>query len=93
MEVLSLSKALLGFIFVLALMYFFAWVLKKFGLAQGVVAPKENARLKIIEMLPIDHSRKLVIVKRDEHEHLLLLGANSETLIETNMQKSGGSKK
>jgi len=81
MDVLFYIKALSGFVFVIALMLFLSWVMKKFG---GVTAAlKSDKRLKIVEALPLDHKHRLVLVRRDNREHLLVLGPESETVIET----------
>lgn len=93
MEVVLLLKAVSAFVFVIALMYLFSWIMKKTAVANNLTTAKSKARLKIVEFLPVDHSRKLVIIKRDDKEHLLLLGANSETVIETDIKKTGSSKK
>ncbi len=93
MEVILLIKAISGFVFVIALMYLFSWILKRTGVANNLAAARSESRLKIVEFLPVDHGRKLMIIKRDDKEHLLLLGANSETVIETDIKKTGSSKK
>jgi flagellar protein FliO/FliZ len=40
-------------------------------------------RLSIVEVSPVDAKRRLVLVRRDGVEHLVLLGATNETVIET----------
>jgi hypothetical protein len=42
-----------------------------------------SARLQLVESLFIDYKRKLVIVRRDDVEHVVLLAEGRETLIET----------
>jgi len=86
MEVVLLLKAVSAFAFVIGLMYLFSFIMKKTQIGE-VRAAKSDKRLKIVEFLPIDHSRKLVIISRDGHEHLVLLGANSETVVETDIKK------
>jgi flagellar protein FliO/FliZ len=44
---------------------------------------KPGGRLKVVEVTAIDTRRRLVLVRRDGVEHLLLLGANGETVVET----------
>jgi flagellar protein FliO/FliZ len=80
-----LLKACFAFVFVLGLMWLFSFSLKKIGLAGQSMLPGAKKRLKIVEYLPIDHKRKLVIVRRDDREHLLVLGPNSETVVESNI--------
>jgi flagellar protein FliO/FliZ len=81
MDVILYVKGLCAFVFVIALMLFLSWALKKAG---GVTAAlKSDKRLKIVEALPIDHKHRLVLVRRDNREHLLVLGPESETVIES----------
>lgn len=85
MDYFMLLKASAAFAFVLGLMWIFSWSLKKVGLAGQSLLPGAKKRLKIVEYLPIDHKRKLVIVRRDDQEHLLVLGPTGETVVETNI--------
>ena len=50
--------------------------------------PSSSRRLEIIESLAIDPRRRLLIVRRDDTEHLLLLGFNEDVVVETNINKS-----
>lgn len=43
----------------------------------------KGGRLQIVESRMIDARRKLVLVKRDKREHLLLLSGDKETVIES----------
>lgn len=72
-----------AFVFVICLMFGLSWALKKFGLAGVVTSPLSRKRLKIIEVLPLDPRRRLVLISRDDKEHLLVLGPGGETLVES----------
>ncbi|MGF1625626.1 MAG: flagellar biosynthetic protein FliO [Alphaproteobacteria bacterium] len=72
--------------FVLALILAAAWALRRFG--RGAVrAPRRGSphrrRLGIVEAIALDTRRKLVLVRRDDREHLLIIGPQSETVVET----------
>jgi flagellar protein FliO/FliZ len=41
-------------------------------------------RLSVLEVLPIDGKRRLVLLRRDAAEHLVLLGIGGDLLIESN---------
>lgn len=84
----QLLNLLLSLAFVLALMGGFAFVLKKLGLAQETKI-KGDKRLKVLESLPLDARRRLVLIARDDKQHLVILGPNSETLIETDIPARG----
>jgi flagellar protein FliO/FliZ len=75
---------LLALVVVLALIVALAWVARRFHLiGAGFVGPAGKRRLSIVEAAALDAKRRLVLVRRDQVEHLLLLGHNSETVVET----------
>jgi flagellar protein FliO/FliZ len=81
----QLLKFAAALIFVLALMGGLAIILRRLNYLHPASLPKKR-RLKIVEILPLDARRRLVIVRRDSREHLVILGANSETVIETGIE-------
>ncbi len=81
-QLLKFAAALL---LVLGLMGGLALLMRRFGNFQGMAAPGRR-RLKIVETLPLDARRRLMIVRRDEREHLIILGATGETVIETGIE-------
>jgi len=63
----------------LALILAVAWGARRLGMLQaGPYAPK---RLKISESLMIDPRRRLVVVRCDEREHLILLGPGGDIVV------------
>ncbi len=78
-------KFLLAMIFVLILMGGLALILKMVGGGRHIPMAK-NKRLKIVEILPLDHKRRAVLIQRDDKQHLVLLGQNSESVVETNIK-------
>lgn len=77
-----LMKSFFAFAFVMSLMFLFSWLLRRFGFSGQALLPGAKRRLKIVEHLPIDSRRKLVLVRRDDREHLLVIGPNGETVVE-----------
>ena len=71
---------------VLALMGGLAIALKKLGLAGAPALSTGKRRLKLVESLPLDARRRLVLLQRDGKQHLVILGASGETLIETDIE-------
>jgi flagellar protein FliO/FliZ len=68
---------------VLALLLF-AWIMiRSFG---GKVRARRGARLGISEYYEVDKSRFLVLVRRDDVEHLVLVGGNQDLVIETDIR-------
>lgn len=71
---------------VVALILGLAWLVKRFGLGGPLVRGMPaggGRRLAVVEVLTLDARRKMVLVKRDAQEHLLLLGAGDDLLIES----------
>lgn len=81
---LSYIRFLLALVLVLGLIAVLAWAARRFGFAaRSVGGLRSRRRLTISEILPIDARRRLVLLKRDEVEHLVLLGPTQDLLIET----------
>lgn len=80
-------RFLVALVFVLGLIGLIAWLAKRFGLA-GRLAPTagRERRLEIVEVRPLDGKRRLVLLRRDSVEHLVLTGADSDLLIETGIR-------
>jgi flagellar protein FliO/FliZ len=74
-------KVMFAFAFVVALMFAFSWLLKKLGLATPGMTAGGKRRLKIVEHLPLDTRRRLVLVRRDDREHLIVIGGQGGDLL------------
>ena len=86
METALLIKFLAAFAFVIGLMMLLSWGMKKAGLAGASLLPGgAKRRLRVVEYLPLDHKRKLILVRCDDKEHLIVLGPSSETVVDRNM--------
>ena len=82
-------KIFAALLFVLGLMGGLAYILRRFG-THGKQFAHGEKRLKIIEVLPLDARRRLALIARDDKEHLVILGVNGETVIETGIEKHDG---
>lgn len=79
-------KVIFAFAFVVGLMFAFSWLLRRLGLATPGLNVGAKRRLKVVEYLPIDNRRRLVLVRRDDREHLIVIGGQGgDVLIETNI--------
>lgn len=81
MEVESYLRFLAALAAVLALLLAGAWCLRRFGPGTGLV-PRGGRRLAVVESLSLDPRRRLLLVRRDGVEHLLLLGPGGECVVE-----------
>ena len=76
-------KFLLALVFVLGLIGLLAWTARRFGLGGRLATgPGRERRLAVVEVLPLDARRKLVLLRRDRREHLVLLGAGQDLHLE-----------
>ena len=78
------------FIFVIALIVVGAWLFKKYmpgdsGAAMNFFGNKEK-RIGVVQSTSVDSRRKLILIKRDDVEHLIMTGGPVDVLIETNIQ-------
>ena len=84
---ISWLRVLLAFSVVSGLLGLLAYGLKYISEHQIRVPGLKVAtrRLAVVESLAVDPRRRLVIVRRDGVEHLLLLGVNQDIVVEANL--------
>ncbi|HYM33318.1 MAG TPA: flagellar biosynthetic protein FliO [Candidatus Cybelea sp.] len=75
-----------AFILVLALIGLVAWVGRRFGLMPRAGNAQSGRRLQVVEVAPVDARRRLVLIRRDDVEHLLLLGQGADVVIESGVR-------
>jgi flagellar protein FliO/FliZ len=68
---------------VVALIFVLAWVAKRMGFGGRMATGRGKRRLAIQEVMSLDNKRRLVLLRRDGVEHLLLLGLNDDVVVET----------
>ena len=90
MDLVAYLKFIAALLFVLALIGALAWVARRFGLGLRSGPITGVRRLALVEVMVLDARRRLVLVRRDEVEHLLLLGANAECVVETGIAPGAG---
>ena len=80
-------RFLLALVLVLALIGGLAWAARRFGFG-GQLTPNtgKSPRLSVVEVRVLDSRRKLVLLRRDGCEHLVLLGPNQDLLLESAIQ-------
>ncbi len=84
MEFESYFRFGLALIFVLALIGVLAVAARRFGLGFPTTARKgKEGRLSVVEVLSVDAKRRLVLFRHDAKEHLVLLSAAGDVVIET----------
>ncbi len=81
MDVIDLARYLGALLLVLALVGLAALAARRYGFA-GFIQGTVQRRLSVVETLMIGPRQKLVLVRRDGTEHLVLVGPQGADVIE-----------
>lgn len=79
----ALVTSILALVAVLALAILGLWLLKLTMKGTSTLARGRNRRLGVVEQLQIDPRRQLLIVRRDDVEHVILTGGGQDVLVES----------
>jgi flagellar protein FliO/FliZ len=83
MDATSYLRFILALVLVLGLILGLAWALKRLGLGDGGRGPlTRRRRLRMVESTMVDSRHRVVLVRRDDVEHLVLVGPNTSQVIE-----------
>ena len=87
MDLAEYLRFFLALGFVLLLIAILAALVRRSGLGDRLAVTKNSGerRLDLVEVRPLDAKRKLVLLRRDDREHLVLLGSGSDLLIESDI--------
>src|SRR5262245_54453642 len=83
-------KFVLAFVVVLALIIAATWLIRRFGATRlGASAARgRQPRLAVIDAASVDARRRLVLIRRDNVEHLVLIGGPSDIVVEQNIVRA-----
>jgi flagellar protein FliO/FliZ len=82
----DLLRAVLALAFVLGLIWLLGALIRKYGWRMGLptpMTPSRIRRLQMIETMTLDGKNRLVLFRRDNVEHLVLVGSDTTQVIET----------
>jgi flagellar protein FliO/FliZ len=81
---------LLAFVAVLALIGLAAWLIRRFAGSRLGANPNRGRmpRLAVIDAAAVDGRRRLVLVRRDNIEHLLMIGGPTDIVVEPNIVRA-----
>ncbi|MGH6736867.1 MAG: hypothetical protein ACRECX_12460 [Methyloceanibacter sp.] len=88
MEFDTLILYVATFLFVVALIALLVWAFKAFfgkSSSANFLRAREK-RLGVVETASIDGKRKLLLVRRDDVEHLLIIGGPIDMVVETGIK-------
>lgn len=85
----NLVLAVAAILFVIALIALMVWAFRTYfsgpPSAHGFLRPRDR-RLGVVETASVDARRKLLLVRRDGVEHLVMIGGPVDILIETGIK-------
>ncbi|MGH6665275.1 MAG: flagellar biosynthetic protein FliO [Pseudolabrys sp.] len=87
------AKFFIAFAVVLALIGLTAWLVRRFGSNRlGGNARGRQPRLAVIDAATVDGRRRLVLIRRDNVEHLLMIGGPTDVVVEPNIVRGTGAR-
>ncbi len=80
----------LAFLIVLGLIGAAAWAVRRFGSGRygGTGQRGRQPRLAVIDHASVDARRRLILIRRDNVEHLLLIGGPTDVVVEPNIVRA-----
>jgi flagellar protein FliO/FliZ len=82
-EWMDYLRVVFALLFVIGLIFFAGLIVRRSGLDKRLTGNKGPARLNLVETLYLDPRRRIVIVRCEDHEYVLLLATTGDLLIET----------
>jgi flagellar biogenesis protein FliO len=91
-EMPTAGKVLLALVVVIALIGGITWAVRRFGADRfgGSSARGRQPRLAVIDAAAVDGRRRLVLIRRDNVEHLLMIGGPTDVVVEPNIVRAVG---
>ena len=80
----------LAFLIVLGLIGATAWAVRRFGTGRlgSATSRGRQPRLAVIDYASVDGRRRLILVRRDNVEHLLMIGGPTDVVVEPNIVRA-----
>jgi flagellar protein FliO/FliZ len=83
MEWQALMQAMGALLLVVALIIGAAYLSRRLGIEKKLAGLRKDARLRVIETVSLDMRHRVVIVRRDAREHVLVLGPSQIQVVES----------
>src|SRR6187549_1198884 len=83
------ARFFIAFLVVLALIGLTAWLVRRFGANRlGNASRGRQPRLAVIDAASVDGRRRLVLIRRDNVEHLMMIGGPNDLIVEPNIVRA-----
>lgn len=85
------ARAVVALVLVLALIALTVWLMRRFGegrIASSAGGRGRQQRLAVLDSATVDARRRLVLIRRDNAEHLILIGGPTDVVVEQNIVRA-----
>jgi flagellar protein FliO/FliZ len=85
------ARAVVALVLVLALIALTVWLMRRFGdgrISGGASGRNRQQRLAVLDSAVVDARRRLVLIRRDNVEHLILIGGPTDVVVEPNIVRA-----
>src|SRR6476646_1956336 len=83
------ARFFIAFLIVLALIGLTAWLVRRFGSSRlGTASRGRQPRRAVIDAATVEGRRRLVLIRRDNIEHLLMIGVPTDLVVEPNIVRA-----
>ncbi|MBV9557990.1 MAG: flagellar biosynthetic protein FliO [Pseudolabrys sp.] len=87
------ARFFIAFVVVLALIALAAWLVRRFGANRLANAARgRQPRLAVIDAASVDGRRRLILIRRDNIEHLLMIGGPTDVVVEQNIVRAAATR-
>jgi flagellar protein FliO/FliZ len=76
-------RFVVALLFVIALIVTVAWLMRRIGLGGVATGAARHRRLSVVEVMALDAKRRLVLIRKDDREHLILLSNAGDQVVES----------
>jgi hypothetical protein len=85
------AQFLLAFVVVLGLIGATTWLVRRLGSGRlgGTALRGRQPRLAVVDYASVDGRRRLILVRRDSVEHLVMIGGPTDIVVEANIVRTG----
>lgn len=89
MDALGFARLGLSLAVVIGLIFLAGAAFRRYGGAAHGFARSDERRLAVVETLSLDQKRRLILIRRDGVEHLVLVGGGQDLVVEAEISAAG----